>query len=342
MKIVVVDDDPAMIRLLGRILSRAGYANVRSTTDPHEAIELCAGGAADLVILDLHMPDVDGFTVLERIGRQTPADTYVPVLVVTGDVSPCTRQRALSGGAKDFLTKPFDAPEVLLRVRNLLETRHIHCQLLRQNELLEEAVRQRTIELDEARVEILERLAKAAEYRDDETRRHTERVGIYAARLARALGLDEDVVQTIRRAAPLHDLGKIGIPDQILLKPGALTPEEAAVMRTHTTIGAEILSGSRVPTLGMAAAIALCHHEHWDGSGYPRGLAGEAIPLPARIVAVADFYDALAHDRPYRHAWPIPEIMDELRRQAGRQFDPRVVEAFLPLIEQERVPAATG
>ncbi|HEX6938778.1 MAG TPA: HD domain-containing phosphohydrolase [Longimicrobiales bacterium] len=342
MRLVVVDDDAAVTRLLGRILRRAGYTNVYSTADPNEVIERCANDEVDLAVLDLHMPGIDGFTILERIREHAPRDAYLPVLVVTGDISPSARQRALSGGAKDFLTKPFDTPEVLLRVRNLLETRHIHLQLMRQNELLEETVRQRTQELDEARIEILERLAKAAEYRDDGTRRHTERVGIYAARLARALKLDEEVIQTIRRAAPLHDLGKIGIPDHILLKPGELTDEEAAIMRTHTTIGAEILSGSRVPTLGMAAEIALCHHERWDGTGYPRGLAGDAIPLAARIVAVADFYDALAHDRPYRRAWPLTEIIAELRNQAGRQFDPHVVEAFLTLLEHERALAPTG
>lgn len=335
-KVVVLDDDPAVIRLLGRILERGGYKNVVTTTSPHEVIALCMADAPDLVVLDLHMPDMDGFSVLERIRELTPPDTYLPVLVVTGDMSPWTRQRALSSGANDFLTKPFDTPEVLLRVRNLLETRHMHRKLAEQNEKLEKAVRQRTAELDEARVEILERLAKAAEYRDDGTRRHTERVGIYAARLARALGLDETTVQTIRRAAPLHDLGKIGIPDYILLKPGPLTAEEAAVMRTHTTIGAQILSGSRVPTLVMAAEIALHHHERWDGSGYPHGLAGEDIPLAARIVAVADFYDALSHDRPYRRAWPVHEIIAELRRQAGRQFDPDVVAAFLDLIDHQR------
>lgn len=341
-RMIVVDDDAATIRLYRQVLGRAGYGNVHCTTDPHEAAALCSRHQPDLVVLDLHMPELDGFAFLKRIRAQLPDDAYVPVLVVSGDVSPRARQRALSTGAKDFLTKPFDPPEVLLRIRNLLNTRFMHNRLRRQNELLEEAVRQRTQELDEARIEILERLAKAAEYRDDGTRRHTERVGIYSARLARALGLDEPQVELIRRAAPLHDLGKIGIPDHILLKPGELEPDEAAVMRTHTTIGAEILSGSRVPTLRMAAEIALCHHERWDGAGYPRGLAGDEIPLPARIVAVADFYDALAHDRPYRPAWPLARIVAELRSQAGRQFDPRVVEAFLRIVERENALTRAG
>jgi putative two-component system response regulator len=341
-RIVVVDDDAAMLRLLERILKRAGYGNVLCTSDPFEAIGACQEQRPDLVVLDLHMPTLDGFTLLERIRSYVDEDAYLPVLVLTGDLSPWARQRALSSGAKDFLTKPFDTPEVLIRIHNLLETRSMHLQLRRQNALLEAAVQARTREIEEARIEILERLAKAAEYRDDGTRRHTERVGVYSARLARALGLPEAEVQLIRRAAPLHDLGKIGIPDHILLKPGELTPEEAAIMRTHTTIGAEILSGSRVPTLAMAAEIALCHHEHWDGTGYPRGLVGEEIPLPARIVAVADFYDALAHDRPYRRAWPTGQIITELCRQSGRQFDAQVVDAFLSLLEQDHVLAVAG
>lgn len=341
-RIIVVDDDAATLRLIDLVLERAGYENVYGTTDPHEAIDACAASQPDLIVLDLHMPGIDGLSLLERIRSYVPEDAYLPVLVVTGDLSPWARQRALSSGAKDFLTKPFDTPEVLLRIRNLLETRWMHLQLREQNKRLEEAVRKRTLEIEEARIEILERLSKAAEYRDDGTRRHTERVGIYSARLARAMGLPECDVQLIRRAAPLHDLGKIGIPDQILLKPGELTAEESAVMRTHTIIGAEILSGSRVETLSMAADIALCHHEHWDGTGYPRGLAGEEIPLPARIVAVADFYDALAHDRPYRRAWSHAHILAEIRHQSGRKFDPAVAQAFLGIVENRPVVAVAG
>lgn len=341
-RLLVVDDDAAAVRLLEHILTRAGYREICTTTDALRVVPLFTEFRPDLIVLDLHMPGPNGFELLENLQLLIPEGSYLPILMVTGDLSPWSRQRALSTGAKDFLTKPFEPPEVLLRIRNLLETRFMHLQLLRQNERLEEAVQQRTRELDDARIEILERLAKAAEYRDDDTRRHTERVGEYSARFARRLGLAEEQVQLIRQAAPLHDLGKIGIPDEILLKPGELTPTELAIMRTHTIIGAQILSGSRVPTLQMAEKIALCHHERWDGTGYPNGLKGERIPLCARIVAVADFFDALAHDRPYRRAWPTYEIIAEIRRQAGHQFDPHVAAEFLAMIEHEDAVALVG
>ncbi|HEX7050652.1 MAG TPA: HD domain-containing phosphohydrolase [Longimicrobiales bacterium] len=330
-KILIVDDDRAVVTLLERMLSKAGYGHVTSTTDPREVPRLHAELQPDLFLLDLHMPGLDGFQVLEQLEPHSSRGTFLPILVLTGDMSLETRRRALASGAKDFLTKPVDRLELMLRICNLLETRFLYLQARQQNESLEEEVRLRTRELEDAGYEILERLAKTAEYRDDNTRRHTERVGIRSALLARALGLSEHEVHLIRQAAPLHDVGKIGVPDYILLKPGGLTPEEVEIMKTHTLIGAQILSGSRFPILNLAAEVALSHHERWDGTGYPRGLAGEEIPLSARIVAVADFFDALAHDRPYRKAWPVGEVLAELRHQRGRQFDARVVDAFLEL-----------
>ncbi len=282
----------------------------------------------DLILLDLHMPHVDGFAFLERIKPLIGEGDYLPILVLTADITQEAKKRALSLGAKDFLTKPFDTTEVLLRVRNLLETRALHLQQADENMRLEHKVRERTQDLEEARIEILARLARAAEFRDDITGKHTHRVGELAARLATGIGLPREEVEMIRLAAPLHDVGKIGISDNILLKPGPLTTDEFEVMKTHTTIGAEILSGSQVPLLILAREIAFTHHEQWDGRGYPPGLREHAIPLPGRIVAVADACDSMTNDRPYRKALPVQEALETLRRGAGGQWDNSVVEAF--------------
>lgn len=332
-RILIVDDDEAVVVFLERVLTKHGYNRVTCTTDPRHALDLCAEIQPDLLLLDLRMPEMNGFDVLHALRPHITGEAQLPALILTGDVSQQTRREALAAGAKDFLTKPVDYLELLLRISNLLENRFLHLRLRHQNELLELEVLERTRELEEARIETLERLARTAEYRDDNTRWHTERVGIRSALLARALGLPEAEVQLIRRAAPLHDVGKIGIPDSILLKPAPLTPDEIVIMREHTTIGAQILSGSRFELLNLAAEIALTHHEHWDGTGYPQGLKGEEIPLAARIVAVADFFDALAHDRPYRPAWAIEDITAEIERQSGKQFDPRVAETFLELLD---------
>jgi putative two-component system response regulator len=261
----------------------------------------------------------------------------LPILVVTGDGSVTARRRALSAGAKDFLAKPYDSTEVLLRIRNLLEARFLHLALQAQNDLLEEKVLRRTMELEEAQIEILERLALAAEFRDDATRQHTQRVGQWSARLARKLGLPDAVADLLRRAAPLHDLGKVAVPDGILLKLDRLTHDERRVMQTHTQIGAKILSGSNHPLLQLAEQIALTHHEHWDGGGYTPGMRGEAIPLVSRIVAVVDVFDALTHARPYKQAWPVEQAIKEIESESGRHFDPRVVQAFLELLEEDGI-----
>ena len=333
--ILIVDDEGANVLLLKRLLQQAGYTHVSSTTDPREVLPLFGAAPPDLILLDLHMPYLDGFAVLELLAPQMAAGTYLPILVLTADITPEAKRRALAMGARDFLTKPFDPTEVLLRIRNLLETRYLHRQLQDQNRLLEEKVRERTLELEEARIEILERLAIAAEYRDDATGQHTRRVGQTAALLARAIGLPETQVELIRRAAPLHDIGKIGIPDGILLKPGPLTAEEFEIMKAHTIIGARILSGSRFPLLQLAEEIALTHHEHWDGTGYPRGLRGEQIPLGGRIVASADAFDAMTSDRPYRKALSWNEVWDLLWGGAGTQWDEQLVRTFAAVMSEE-------
>jgi len=328
-RLLLIDDEPANVGFLRHVLETEGYGELITMTDSTEAVARFREFDPDLVVLDLMMPHLDGFGVLEHIRGLLQPGAYLPVLVTTGDHTPETRRRALSAGAKDFLTKPLSPAEVRLRVRNLLETRYLHEQLREQNSLLEFRVDERTRELEEARLEILYRLARAAEYRDDQTGQHTLRVGRLAGRLAQVLGLSEESHELIRRAAPLHDIGKIGIPDSILLKPDRLRPDELELMRTHTVIGANILSGSRYPLLRLAEEIALTHHEHWNGRGYPHGLAGEAIPMAGRIVAVADVFDSLTHARPYKHAWTAREALIEIEAQAGEQFDPRVVEALL-------------
>jgi putative two-component system response regulator len=323
-RILIVDDEEANLRTLSRILHTAGYHAVTTTTDPTTVRSLHQECDPDLVLLDLHMDVLDGMGVLEQLRQAAAPQGYVPVLMLTGDSSPEARRRALAAGANDFVAKPFEMDEVLLRIHNLLETRSLHRKITAHNQLLESRVAERTAELDDAHLDTLERLALAAEFRDDETGWHTERVGEAAAVLATALGLPDEEVFLIRRAAPLHDVGKIGIPDSVLRKPGALTEAEWRTMKQHTTIGARILSGGRSRVIRLAEQIALYHHEHWDGGGYPRGLAGERIPLVGRLVMVADVFDALLSDRVYRTAWPAEQVLNYIRDHAGRRFDPRI------------------
>jgi putative two-component system response regulator len=287
----------------------------------------------DLILLDLHMPHLDGLEVMAQLAEVAEA-SYLPILILSADVTPEARRQALSRGAKDFVNKPFQQDEILLRIKTLLETRLLYLQIQTQNQILEARVRERTRALEEAQVEIIERLAVAAEFRDDNTGQHTQRVGQMSALLARQLGLPDTQVSLIRRAAPLHDVGKLGVPDTILLKLGKLSEEEFAVVKTHTVIGARILSGGKFPLLRLAEEIAFSHHERWDGSGYA-GIPGTRIPLAGRIVSVADVFDALTQQRPYKPAWPVSDAIAEIDRQRGRQFDPDVVDAFIRVIEQQ-------
>jgi putative two-component system response regulator len=328
-RVLLVDDQAANLTFLRHVLETEGYGELIAMTDSGEALDRFGELDPDLVITDLWMGPLDGFDFIAGVQQLLPAGSYLPILVATGDPTPEARRRALSAGARDFLTKPVSPAEVRLRVRNLLETRFLHEQLRTHNATLEERVTERTHELEEARLEILYRLARAAEFRDDHTGRHTLRVGRIAGRIAQVLGLAADAHELIGRAAPLHDIGKIGIPDSVLLKQDRLAPAERAVIQSHTIIGADILSGSRFALLQLAEQIALSHHERWDGQGYPHGLAGDTIPLAGRIVAVADVFDALTHDRPYKAAWTVRDALGEIEACAGSQFDPAVVEALL-------------
>jgi putative two-component system response regulator len=326
--ILIVDDHEPNVLLLESILKPAGYRNYRGITDPRQAVAAFVQFRPDLVLLDLVMPHLDGVSVMRELRSRIADEDYLPILVLTADITAEAKEQALSMGAADFLTKPFDVTEVLLRIRNLLQTRFVTLQLHHQKMILQEKVRERTRELEEAQSEILKRLALAAEYRDDETGRHTQRVGELSALLARAIGLPEDEVELIRQAAPLHDLGKIGVSDSILLKKGRLTDDERSHMETHIAIGGKILSGSRLPLLQLAMDVALYHHENWDGTGHT-GIKGEAIPIVGRIVAVADVFDALISERPYKKAWQSADALSEIERLSGSKFDPRLVDAFL-------------
>jgi len=298
------------------------------SASPFHGIARFAEVEPDLVFLDLHLPGCDGFHVLECLRSRAPGGDGVPIVMLTGDGDVRHRRRALAQGATDFVLKPFNPMEVLLRTRALLETRALHQALSEQNRDLEARVAERTAALEASQMEMLGRLAAAAELHDDETGLHTQRVATVAAHLARGLGLEEARVQLMLRAAPLHDLGKIGIPDLIVRKPGPLNEEEYRLMRTHATIGADILAGGHSELLQVAERIARCHHERWDGTGYPAGLSGEAIPLEARIVAVADFFDALSHERPYRAALSPEQALAMVRDGSGTHFDPTVAAAL--------------
>lgn len=332
--VLIVDDQEFNISLLRRILTRVGFERVFDTRDPLRLPALLQELEPDVVLLDMHMPDMDGLQALQLIRDITRDGIYLPVLMLTADNTPEMKRRGLEAGVDDFLTKPYDRSEVGLRVRNLLRTRLLHKQLHRHNSTLEERVRERTDELRRAKQEIIELLGRAAEYRDDMTGQHTYRVGELAGIIAQRLGMEPEEAELIRRAAPLHDIGKIGIPDELLLKPGRFEPQEFERMKAHTIIGADILAGSSFPVLRTAKIIALHHHEKWDGTGYPQGLQGEEIPVEARVVAIADFYDALMHERPYKKAWTVEETLEEIRSQRGLHFDPRIVDAFIGWIEE--------
>ena len=328
-KILVVDDLEANVLLLERTLRGAGYTSVASTKDPHRVCELYKENSYDLILLDLQMPGMDGFQVMEGL-KEIETGGYLPVLVITAQ--PDHKQRALQAGGKDFVSKPFEVVEVLARVHNMLEVRLLHKELHRHNELLEKRVRERTADLLENYQETIFALVRAAEYKDKDTGVHVQRVGFYCAALAEKLGQNQHFRDTIFFASPMHDVGKIGIPDHILLKPGSLTPGEWDVLKGHPLLGARILGSSKSPYLKMGAEIALGHHERWSGGGYPDGLEGESIPFSARIMKICDIYDALRSERPYKSDLDHSHAVDIITHGDGRvqpeHFDPVVLEAF--------------
>lgn len=354
-RIMVVDDEPINVKLIEKQLSADGYSQFVVTTRADEVLTLVESRRPDVLILDVVMPGISGLTLLGQL-RSLPAHAHLPVIMVTASTDRQTRNAALDLGATDFLDKPLDPAQLLARVRNALTLKSQFDRLRHWAEDLETEVRRRTAELEASRMELLHCLGRAAEFRDNETGHHVIRVGQYVGLIARELGLDEATVTLLTQTAQLHDMGKIGIPDAILLKPGKLTDDETNLMRQHvqlgtavlspdggeedpkfrdhTWVGKEIFCAGRSPMLRMAASIAFSHHEKWDGTGYPLGLAGEDIPLEGRITAVADVFDALSSVRPYKKPFPLPQCFEMISEQRGKHFDPRVVDAFLARKDQ--------
>ena len=354
-KILVIDDEPINIVFVRNILVASGYRNVLALSDAPSAMATIERERPDVVLLDIVMPQVSGLEILSQM-RTNPQIALTPVIILTAAGDEATRSRALELGATDLLGKPIRPTELLPRVRNALVVKAHHDYLRGYAQQLERQVRQRTAELNGSRLELIHCLARIAEYRDNETGRHVIRVGRYAGIIARKLGLEESAAELIEHAAPLHDIGKIGIPDAILLKPGQLTPDEFELMqrhaaigrrtfqpmsssdwktfRSHTLLGEMIMDLESSPLIAMAGEIALTHHEKWDGSGYPLGLSGEDIPLSGRIIAVADVFDALSSRRPYKPAFPLERCFAILEEGRGKHFDPHVLQAFLDCRDQ--------
>ena len=330
-RILILEDDKASRLLLKSILVSAGYVNIRCLPNGKRIANIYRSYKPDLLILDLNMPKVTGFDVMARLRSEYP-DDYLPIIIISGDSDDSVHLRAFSSGAKDFLNKPYDRLKVLMRCQNIIQTNLLQNEVKDQNANLAAIIHERTAELHQSRLDVIRRLGYAAEYRDTDTGDHIVRMSRYCEALARAIGMNDEDCELVLATTPLHDVGKIAIPDSILLKPGALTPEEFNVMRTHTSIGAEILSGGTSSFLKMAEMVALTHHERWDGKGYPRGLKGEEIPLVGRICAICDVFDALTSERPYKKAWTFEAALKEIKRMGGLHFDPQLCSTFLQLV----------
>ncbi len=327
-RILIVDDEPANLKLLERMLSGQGYQGLVLVEDSREAINAYHATRPDLILLDINMPHLDGYQVMALL-KALNDPLLPPIVILTAQKDKSHLLQALAGGARDFIGKPFDRNELLMRVRNLLDAQLAHRLLHDQKSLLDSMVRARTAELHSTRLQVVQRLGMAAEYRDEETGSHILRMSHACALLARAIGWDDAQCDLILNASPMHDIGKIGIPDAILLKPGKFEPHEWEIMKTHATIGGKLLDGDASDLMAMAKEIALTHHEKWDGSGYPNGLSGAAIPLSGRIAALADVFDALTSARPYKKAWTIEAAVNLIKDNSGIHFDPSLVDVFL-------------
>jgi len=326
--ILIVDDEPANLKLLDRMLGGQGYQNLVLVEDPREVVDRYRTVRPDLILLDINMPHLDGYQVMEQL-KALNDPLLPPIVILTAQHGKDYLLRALAAGARDFIGKPFDRNELLMRVRNLLDAQLAHRLVYDQKTMLEDMVRARTDELHRTRLQVVQRLGMAAEYRDEETGYHILRMSHSCALLARGAGWSESGCDLILNASPMHDIGKIGIPDAIMLKPGKFEPHEWEIMKTHAAIGGKLLEGDDSTLMRMAREIAITHHEKWDGSGYPNGLVGEAIPQSGRIAALADVFDALTSVRPYKNAWTVEAAVGYIEENSGKHFDPKLVEVFL-------------
>jgi len=321
--ILIVDDTPSNIAVLSNILT--DY-NVKAANNGAKALEIATRYRPDIILLDIMMPEMDGYNVCMRLKRDFRTKN-IPVIFVTARDEVTDETRGFELGAVDYITKPVSPPVVLARVKT-------HLNLYDQNRVLEDLVRERTRELNDSRLEIIRRLGLAAEYKDNETGMHVIRISCYCKVMAKGIGMSKEDVDLILSASPMHDIGKIGIPDNILRKPGRLDPEERAIMEQHSEIGARIIGEHDNPLLKMARVVALTHHEKWNGKGYPNGLEGENIPLPGRIVAIADVFDALVSKRPYKEPWPFEKAVALIKDEAGQHFDPALVDVFVDNLDE--------
>jgi two-component system, response regulator RpfG len=332
-RILIVDDQSTSRLILSRVVaSIAPGADIRAHAEGDDALLDALEHPPDLVLTDYRMSGMDGIALMCAL-RNIPACRDVPIVIITAVEDSEVRYRALEMGATDFLRKPIDPIECRVRCRNLLKIREHQHLVVDRAHLLESKIEAATRDIQAREQDALWTLARAAEYRDEETGNHIIRLARYSRLIAENLGLSSEVCDGIEMSAPMHDIGKIGIPDAILLKRGPLTSAEQAIMQRHTVIGHDILKDSMSKYLRLGAAVALGHHERYDGGGYPNGLKGEDIPLAARIVAVADVFDALTSVRPYKEAWPVDRAIDYLRGALGSQLDPRCAESFLRQID---------
>lgn len=335
--ILIVDDDPMIANLLTRWLTDEGFCSDRAV-NAHEAITKLRQKQFDLVTLDIRMPETSGLELLKQVKHEFPD---IAALMLTGEGDTSTAVEALTSGAFGYLQKPVDQEELVVQIDNALNYRRMVIENRLYTEGLAKKVREQTATILAAHEETVHRLIRASLYHDEETGAHIRRVGEFSRRLALQAGWSSEASELIRLASPLHDVGKIGIPDAILRKAGRLNAEEMTVMRTHTIIGARMLAGSKLPMMQMAEEIALNHHEQWSGGGYPNKIAGHSIPESARIVAIVDVYDALSHDRVYRPAMSEEIVLTILRNGYGRHFDPLLLEAFFTILPEIRSVNAT-
>lgn len=328
--ILIVDDSKLMLKVTGECLEGEGF-EVHTADSGDSALARVSDINPDLILLDIIMPGLDGYSVAQQL-KKNEKTSGIPIIMVSALEDRQSILRGLAAGAAEYLTKPIDPGELCLRVRNMLKLKKLGDMLKKHNEALEDTVRQRTEQLENSFLATIEGLSKAAEYRDDETGAHVRRISYYSSSLAKAVGMDSSYCRTIFHASPMHDVGKIGTPDRILFKTGPLTDEEWEIMKRHTIDGAGILSTINSPYTEMGKEIALCHHERWDGSGYPYGIAGRAIPLSARIMSICDIYDALRSPRPYKkgfsHREAVQIILEGDGRTEPKHFDPDIHSAF--------------